>query len=264
MTDPAASVIHPTAVVEAGAKLGAGVRVGAFCYIGDDVEVGDNTSFGPHCSVQGPTRIGRYNRFHGHCTIGGEPQDKKYAGERVELAIGDRNVFREFCTVNRGTGGGGSSTSIGNDNWFLAYTHVAHDCHVGSHCVFSNNATLAGHVSVGDHVILSGFAGIHQFCRIGAHAFVGMGAFVNGDVPPYLMVAQEGYGKPRGINSEGLKRRGFDTERIGAIKRAYRALYMSGASLEEARTRLAEIANDSADVRAFLDFIESGERPLLR
>ncbi|HJW46893.1 MAG TPA: acyl-ACP--UDP-N-acetylglucosamine O-acyltransferase [Lysobacter sp.] len=256
--------IHPTAMIEAGAKLGAGVQVGAFCYIAHDVEVGDNTSFGPHCSVQGPTTIGRDNRFIGQCAIGGEPQDKKYAGERVELVIGDRNLFREFCTINRGTGSGGGITRIGNDNWLLAYTHVAHDCHVGNHCVFSNNATLAGHVTVGDHVILSGFAGIHQFCRIGAHAFIGMGAFVNGDVPPFLMVAQEGYGKPRGINSEGLKRRGFDAERISAIKRAYRALYMSGASLEEARVKLTELASDSDDVRAFLDFIESGERPLVR
>ena len=258
------ALIHPTAVVEPGATLGEGVQVGAFCYIGNDVVVGDGTTFGVHCSVQGPTTIGRDNRFVGHCAIGGEPQDKKYAGERVGLEIGDRNLFREFCTVNRGTGSGGGVTRVGNDNWLLAYTHVAHDCHVGNHCVFSNNATLAGHVTVGDHVILSGFAGIHQFCRIGAHAFIGMGAFVNGDVPPFLMVAQEGYGKPRGINSEGLKRRGFDAERIAAIKRAYRALYMSGASLEDARARLAQIAADSADVRDFLAFIDSGERGLLR
>lgn len=256
--------IHPSAVVEAGAKLGAGVHVGAFCYIGNEVEVGEGTRFGPHCSVQGPTRIGRENRFIGHCAIGGEPQDKKYQGERVELVIGDRNLFREFTTINRGTGSGGGITRIGHDNWLLAYTHVAHDCVVGNHCVFSNNATLAGHVSVGDHVILSGFAGIHQFCRIGAHAFIGMGAFVNGDVPPFVMVAQEGYGRPRGINSEGLKRRGFDAERIGAIKRAYRALYMSGASLDEARTKLAELADGSEDVRAVLEFIDAGDRPLLR
>ena len=262
--DAAASAVHPTAVVEAGAKLGAGVRVGAFCYIGHDVEVGDNTSFGPHCSVQGPTRIGRDNRFHGHCAIGGEPQDKKYQGERVELVIGDRNLFREFTTINRGTGTGGGITTIGNDNWLLAYTHVAHDCHVGDHCVFSNNATLAGHVTVGDHVILSGFAGVHQFCRIGAHAFVGMGALVNGDVPPFLMVAQDGYGRPRGINSEGLKRRGFDADRISTIKRAYRAVYMSGGSLDDARAKLAELAQGSEDARTFLAFIEGSERPLLR
>ncbi|MEG3193134.1 acyl-ACP--UDP-N-acetylglucosamine O-acyltransferase [Lysobacter sp. D1-1-M9] len=259
-----AAAIHPSAVVEPGATLGAGVQVGAFCHVGAEVVVGDGTRFGPHCSVQGPARIGRDNHFHGHCAIGGEPQDKKYAGERVELSIGDRNTVREFVTINRGTGGGGGITRIGDDNWLLAYTHVAHDCSVGDHCVFSNNATLAGHVSVGDHVILSGFVGIHQFCRIGAHAFIGMGAFVNGDVPPFVMVAQEGYGRPRGINSEGLKRRGFDASRITAIKRAYRALYVSGASLEEARGKLAALATDSDDVRALLAFIDSGERPLLR
>ena len=259
-----AAQVHPSAVVEAGARLGDGVRVGPFCYIGAEVEVGDGTTFGSHCSVHGPTRIGRDNRFVAHCAIGGEPQDKKYGGERVELVIGDRNVFREFCTVNRGTGNGGGVTRIGDDNWLLAYTHVAHDCQVGSHCVFSNNATLAGHVTVHDHVILSGFVGVHQFCRIGAHAFIGMGAFVNGDVPPFVMVAQEGYGRPRGINAEGLKRRGFDAERIAAIKRAYRALYVSGGSLDDARARLAEIAGDSHDVRELLAFIDSGDRPLLR
>lgn len=256
--------IHPTAVVEPGARLADGVQVGPFCYIGEEVEVGENTLFGPHCSVHGPTRIGRDNRFVGHCAVGGEPQDKKYGGERTELVIGDRNLFREFVTLNRGTGGGGGVTRIGSDNWMLAYTHVAHDCQVGNHCVFSNNATLAGHVTVGDHVILSGFVGVHQFCRIGAHAFVGMGAFVNGDVPPFVMVAQEGYGRPRGINAEGLKRRGFGPERIAAIKRAYRALYLGSGSLDEARARLAELAAQSDDVRAFLEFVDSGERPLLR
>ncbi|MFE0499829.1 acyl-ACP--UDP-N-acetylglucosamine O-acyltransferase [Lysobacter soli] len=256
--------IHPSAVVEAGARLGDGVEVGAFCYIGAEVEVGDGTTFGPHCSVHGPTRIGRENRFIGHCAIGGEPQDKKYHGERVELEIGDRNLFREFTTINRGTGTGGGITRIGHDNWFLAYTHVAHDCMIGNSCVFSNNATLAGHVTIDDHVIMSGFAGVHQFCRIGAHAFIGMGALVNGDVPPFLMIAQDGYGRPRGINSEGLKRRGFDADRISAIKRAYRAVYMSGGSLEDARAKLAELAADSEDARAFLAFIESSERPLLR
>lgn len=260
----AAASIHPTAVVDPGARLGADVRIGAFTLIGADVEIGDGTVIGPHCSVHGPTRIGRENQIHGHAAIGGEPQDKKFAGERAELVIGDRNTIREFVTLNRGTGDGGGITRIGDDNWFLAYTHVAHDCIVGNRCVFSNNATLAGHVTVGDHVILSGFVGIHQFCRIGAHAFIGMGAFVNGDVPPFVMVAQDGYGRPRGINAEGLKRRRFDASRTSAIKRAYRALYVSGDSLADARVRLAEIAQDSEDVRAFLDFIDAGERPLLR
>jgi UDP-N-acetylglucosamine acyltransferase len=232
--------------------------------IGPEVEIGDGTVIGAHGSISGPTRIGRDNRIHAHVALGGDPQDKKFAGERTELVIGDRNVIREFATVNRGTGSGGGTTRIGNDNWLLSYVHVAHDCRVGDQCVFSNNATLAGHVEVGDYVILSGFVGVHQFCRIGAHAFIGMGAFVNGDVPPFVMVAQEGYGRPRGINAEGLKRRGFDAGRIAAIKRAYRALYVSGAKLDAAREQLASLAADSDDVRALLEFIDRGDRPLLR
>ena len=260
----AAPSFHPTASVDPAARIGSGVSIGAFSLIGAGVEIGDGTSIGAHCSVLGPCRIGRDNRILGHAAIGGEPQDKKFTGEDARLEIGDRNVIREFVTLNRGTGNGGGLTRIGNDNWILAYSHVAHDCVVGDHCVFSNNATLAGHVTIGDHVILSGFVGIHQFCRIGAHAFIGMGAFVNGDVPPFVMVAQEGYGRPRGINSEGLKRRGFDSDRVAAIKRAYRALYVSGARLDEAKVQLQQLAGDSDDVRGMLDFIEAGERPLLR
>ncbi len=257
-------MIHPSAQIDPSARIGANVRIGAFSVIGAEVEIGDGTEIASHVVIHGPTRIGRNNRVFAFAAIGGEPQDKKYGGERVALEIGDRNTFREFCTVNRGTGSGGGITRIGHDNWFLAYTHVAHDCLVGDHCVFSNNATLAGHVTVGHHVILSGFAGVHQFCRIGDHAFIGMGAFVNGDVPPFLMVAQDGYGRPRGINSEGLKRRGFDADRIGAIKRAYRTLYVSGAPLADARAQLAPLADEAPDVRAMLDFIAAGERPLLR
>ncbi|HVI57601.1 MAG TPA: acyl-ACP--UDP-N-acetylglucosamine O-acyltransferase [Luteimonas sp.] len=260
----AAASVHASAVVDPSARLGDGVSIGPFTVVGTDVEIGDDTIVGPHCSILGPTRIGRGNRIHGHAAIGGEPQDKKYRGERVTLEIGDGNVIREFVTISRGTAGGGGATRIGDDNWLLAYTHVAHDCVVGSHCVLSNNSTLAGHVEVGDWVIMSGFAGVHQFCRIGAHAFLGMGVLVNGDVPPYLMVAIEDNGRPRGINAEGLKRRGFDADRIAAIKRAYRAVYVSGESLAAAKERLAEQAAGSADVRAFLDFIERGERPLVR
>ena len=256
--------IHATAAIDASARIGKGVAIGAFTIIGADVEIGDGTSIGSHCSILGPTRIGRDNRIHGHAAIGGEPQDKKYAGEPASLEIGDRNVIREFVTISRGTGAGGGVTRIGDDNWLLAYTHVAHDCTIGNQCVFSNNSTLAGHVQVGDWVITSGFAGVHQFCRIGAHAFIGMGVLVAGDVPPFVMVAETEQGRPRGINAEGLKRRGFDNERIAAIKRAYRALYVSGDSLADAKARLAELATDSDDVRAFLEFIDSGERPLLR
>ena len=258
------SAIHPTAVVDASARIGEGVSIGAYTVIGAGVDIGAGTSIGAHCTIDGPTRIGRDNRIHGHAAMGGDPQDKKFAGERTELVIGDGNVIREFVTISRGTGNGGGITRVGDRNWLLAYTHIAHDCQVGNDCVFSNNATLAGHVEVGDQVILSGFVGVHQFCRIGDHAFVGMGAFVNGDVPPFVMVAQEGYGRPRGINAEGLKRRGFDATRIAAIKRAYRALYVSGAKLDEARGQLAEIARDSDDVRALLEFIDRGDRPLLR
>ncbi|MGV8931739.1 MAG: acyl-ACP--UDP-N-acetylglucosamine O-acyltransferase [Luteimonas sp.] len=256
--------IHASAVIDPSARIGTDVSIGAFTVIGAEVVIGDGTRIGSHCSVLGPTRIGRNNCIHGHAAIGCDPQDKKYAGERVELLIGDDNVIREFTTISRGTGNGGSVTRIGDDNWLLAYTHIAHDCIIGSHCVFSNNATLAGHVEIGDWVIMSGFAGIHQFCRIGAHAFIGMGALVAGDVPPFVMVAESEQGRPRGINAEGLKRRGFDAERIAAIKRAYRALYVAGDSLADARLRLGELAVDSSDVRDFLDFIERGERPLLR
>ena len=256
--------ISPLASVHPDAIIGANVEIGPFAVIGAEVEIGAGTRIGPHCIIHGPTRIGRDNRIHGHAAIGGDPQDKKFAGERTELEIGDGNVIREFVTIHRGTGSGGGITRIGHRNWFLAYVHIAHDCRVGDDCVFSNNATLAGHVEVGNHVILSGFTGVHQFCRIGAHAFIGMGAFVNGDVPPFLMVASEDYGRPRGINSEGLKRRGFAPERVSAIKRAYRTLYMSGTNLADAKQQLGTQAESSDDVRHFLDFIERGERPLLR
>lgn len=262
-----APLIHPTAVVDPAARIAADVRVGAFSLIGPDVEIGEGTVVGPHCSIHGPTRIGRNNRFVGHAAIGGDPQDKKFSEERTELVIGDNNLIREFVTINRGTGSGGGITTVGNDNWMLAYTHVAHDCRVGDHCVFSNNTTLAGHVSVGDWVIISGFAGAHQFCRIGSHAFLGMGVKSTGDIPPFVMAAvdSEGpLGRPRGINGEGLKRRGFSPERIAAIKRAYRTLYMGGMPLAEAKQELAEQARDSEDVRDLLEFIEQAERPLLR
>lgn len=256
--------IHPTAVIDPSARLGSGVRVGPFSYIGPDVEIGEGSEVGPYCSIAGPTVIGRHNRFIGHCAIGGEPQDKKFNGEATRLEIGDDNVFREFVTVNRGTVTGIGLTRIGHGNWLLAYSHVAHDCVVGNNCVFSNNTTLAGHVTVGNFVIISGFAGAHQFCRIGDHAFLGMGALINGDVPPFTMVGSDSLGRPRGINSEGLKRRGFSPERISSIKRAYRTLYVAGLPLVEAKQQLANQAAGSDDVRDMLEFIEQAERPLLR
>jgi UDP-N-acetylglucosamine acyltransferase len=256
-------MIHATAIVDPAARIGANVSIGAYSVIGAGVEIGEGTTIGPHVVVEGTTRIGRDNRIFQFASIGAIPQDKKFGGEDSRLVIGDRNFIREFVTLNRGTGEGGGATRIGNDNWIMAYVHVAHDCTVGNHTVFSNNATRAGHVTVGDYAILSGFAGVHQFCRIGAHAFVGMGCLVNGDVPPFVMVAAD-YGRPRGINSEGLKRRGFDADRIAAIKRAYRTLYLGNRSQAEARAELAAIAADSKDVAVMLDFIEASERPLVR
>lgn len=262
--EPVSPWIHPTAVIDPSARLANDVRVGAFTLIDADVEIGPGTQIGPHCSIHGPTRIGEGNRIIGHAAIGGDPQDKKYAGERTQLIIGDGNVIREYVTINRGTQGGGAVTRIAHDNWLLSYTHIAHDCQIGSHCVFSNNTTLAGHVVVGDWVIISGFSGAHQFCRIGAHAFLGMGALTNGDVPPFVTIGSDSLGRPRGINSEGLKRRGFSPERIAAIKRAYRTLYISGIPFAQAKLRLSEQAQVSEDVRYLLDFLTDGDRPLLR
>jgi len=259
----ASGKVHATAVVDPGARLAADVEVGAYAVIGADVEIGAGTRIGPHCVIQGPTRIGRDNHVHAHAALGGDPQDKKFAGERGELVIGDRNTIREFTTFSRGTGDGGGVTRVGDDNWIMAYVHIAHDCIVGNQTIFANNATLAGHAEVGDWAILGGFAGVHQFCKIGAHAFIGMGSLINADVPPFVMVADR-YAEPRGINAEGLKRRGFDATRIAAIKRAYRALYMSGKPLAEAKVDLAEGARDSDDVRAMLEFIEASQRGLLR
>lgn len=262
MTD--AALIHPTAQIDPGAVIGADVGIGAYSVIGAEVEIGDGTVIGPHVVIDGPTRIGRDNRISQFASIGNSPQDKKWEGERTELVIGDRNLIREFVTINRGTGDGGGVTRIGDDNWLLAYVHIAHDCQVGNHVVFSNYSALAGHVHIGDWVIISGYAGVHQFCKVGAHAFIGMGCLVGSDVPPFVMMANEQHGRPRGINSEGLKRRGFDAPRISAIKRAYRTLYMAGLSLPEAREQLAAQAQGSDDVRAMLDFLDHSERSLAR
>ena len=257
-------MIHPTAQIDPSARIADNVSIGAFCVIGADVVIGEGTTVGPHVVIEGPTRIGRDNRVAQFASLGGAPQDKKWQGERTELVIGDRNLIREFATINRGTGDGGGVTRIGNDNWVLAYVHVAHDCQIGNNVVFSNYSALAGHVTIGDWTILSGYSGVHQFCKVGAHAFIGMGCLVGHDVPPFVMMANEQQGRPRGINSEGLKRRGFDATRIAAIKRAYRTLYMAGLPLPEAREKLVEQARESDDVRAMLEFIDHSERALAR
>jgi len=257
-------MIHSTAQIDPGAVIGRNVTIGAYSVIGAEVEIGEGTVIGPHVVIEGPTRIGRENRISQFASIGGAAQDKKFSGERTKLVIGDRNLIREFVTINRGTGEGGGITRIGDDNWLLAYVHIAHDCQVGNHVVFSNYSALAGHVEIGDWVIVSGYAGVHQFCKVGAHAFIGMGCLVGSDVPPFVMMANEQHGRPRGINSEGLKRRGFDAPRISAIKRAYRTLYMAGLSLPEARAQLETQAQDSNDVREMLEFLDRSERSLAR
>ena len=257
------SLRHPTAVIDPAARLAADVAVGPYAVIGADVEIGAGSSVSAHALLEGPTRIGRHNRIGAYAAIGGDPQDKKYHGERSELVIGAGNTIREFVTINRGTADGGGATRIGDDNWIMTYVHVAHDCTIGSHTVLANNATLAGHVEIGDYVVLGGFAGVHQFCKIGAHAFAAMYAAINRDVPPFIYAAGQ-FAGPRGVNAEGLKRRGFSAERIAAIKRAYRTLYMSHKTLDEARAALAEQAQTSEDVRALLDFIAHSERSLLR
>jgi UDP-N-acetylglucosamine acyltransferase len=258
------TAIHPTAQIDPAASIDEGVSIGAFCAIGANVEIGAGTSIGPHVVIDGRTRIGRDNRIHAFAALGGDPQDKKFHGEASELVIGDRNLIREFVTFNRGTDDGGGTTRIGDDNWLMAYVHIAHDCTVGNNVVFANAASLAGHVTIDDYVILGGFTLVHQFCQIGAHAFTSMGSVVNRDVPPYVTVAGT-YAEPHGINAEGLRRRGFDSERVRSIKRAYRTLYKSGLTLAQARTQLAEAAaNGAPDVRLMLDFIERSQRSLVR
>lgn len=255
--------IDPRAVIAPSAQLAEGVEVGPFAVIGEGVEIGEGSIIGPHAVINGPTRIGRECRVFQFASIGDAPQDKKYRGEPTRLEIGDRNTFRECCTVNRGTVGGHGITRIGSDNLFMAYSHVAHDCVIGDHCVFSNSVALAGHVEVADWVIMSGFAGVHQFCKVGAHAFLANNTAVTRDVPPYLLVAGTP-AEPKGINSEGLKRRGFTPEQIANIKQAYRVLYRDGLKLEEASETLERLAADQPELRLFTAFLPTVTRSIVR
>lgn len=256
-------MIDPRAVIDSKAELDEGVSVGPFAVIGAEVQIGAGTEIGPHTVIRGPTRIGRDNRIFQFTSVGEDPQDKKYAGERTFLEIGDRNHIREFATLHRGTVQDAGTTRVGNDNLLMAYTHVAHDCQLGDHVILANAASLGGHVQVEDWAILGGFTTVHQFCRIGAHSFSGMGSAISKDVPPFLMIAGHP-AKPHGINSEGLKRRGFDSERIAAIKRAYKALYVGNNKLEAALDQLRGLAGDQADVARMLRFIETSERSIVR
>ncbi len=257
------SSIDPRAIVSPRAELAEGVTVGPYSVIEDGVKIGKGTWVGPHAVIKGPTTIGEDNRIFQFASIGDAPQDLKYKGEPTRLEIGDRNTFREFTTMNRGTAHGGGVTTIGSDNLFMAYTHVAHDCRVGSRCVMANYATLAGHVELGDWVIMGGYSGTHQFTKVGAHAFIGNNAAVTRDVPPYVMAVGTP-AVPHSINSEGLKRRGFTPEQIRNLKNAYRTLYRSDLKLDDAVAELRKAAQTQPEIQPMLDFIAASTRSLVR
>ncbi|MGD8428979.1 MAG: acyl-ACP--UDP-N-acetylglucosamine O-acyltransferase [Ectothiorhodospiraceae bacterium] len=251
------AVIHPTANIADDAVIE------PFAVVGADVEIGAGTWVGPHAVIQGPCRIGRNNRIFQFASVGEEPQDKKFQGERTWLEIGDGNTIREFVTINRGTGDGGGVTRLGDDNWIMAYCHIAHDCLIGNRTVFANSASLAGHVLVEDDVILGGFSLVHQFCRLGRNSFLAFGAHVDRDVPPFVMAAGQ-RATPRGINGEGLRRHGFSAEAVRDLKRAYKAIYRSSLRLEDALEELDRIGAESADVRSMADFIRNSQRGIVR
>jgi len=256
-------LIHPTAVVDPSAHFDSDVEVGPYAIIGADVRVGRGSRIGPHAILRGPTVIGRNNQIFQFASVGEDPQDKKYGGEPTTLTIGDRNVVRESATIHRGTVQGDGETRIGNDNLFMAYSHVAHDCVIGDRVIMANAASLGGHVVVEDWAILGGFTIVHQFCRIGAHSFSAMGSVIGKDVPPYITI--DGHpAVPRGINSEGLKRRQFSSEQISAIRRAYRILYLSNLKLDEARQALAELAEAQPVIAAMVDFLSASGRSIVR
>ena len=256
-------MIHPTAIIDPAAKLHDSVEVGAYSIIGADVEIDAGSWIGPHVVIQGPTKIGRENRIFQFASIGEIPQDKKFYGEVSYLEIGDRNTIREFATINRGTEDGGDITRIGDDNWLMAYIHIAHDCQVGNNTIFANNASLAGHVIIEDFAILGGFTLVHQFCKVGQHAFCGMGSAISKDVPPYVMVN----GSPahaHGLNLEGIKRRGFDKEILRALRDAYKIIYRSQNTIEQAKSKLKKLAHEYPQVNNMLEFLEKSERGILR
>jgi UDP-N-acetylglucosamine acyltransferase len=255
--------IHSTAIVHPGARLGRGVAVGPYSIVGEHVEIGDDTVVGPHVVISGHTRIGRENRIFQFCSIGEQPQDKKYAAEPTRLEIGDRNTIREFCTFNCGTAQDAGVTRMGNDNWIMAYVHLAHDCQVGNQTIFANNAQLAGHVHVGDWAILGGFTVVHQFVRIGAHSITAMGSILFQDLPPFVMAAGNP-AEPRSINAEGLKRRGFSSDTVAAVKRAYKTLYKSGMKLDEARAGIDAESAEVPELRLLTDFLALPGRGIIR
>ena len=256
-------MIHPTAIVQPGAKLAADVSVGPYSVIGPQVSIGEGTAIGPHVVIDGRVKIGSNNRIFQFSSIGAPPQDKKYAGEDTAVEIGDGNTIREYVTINRGTALDAGVTRLGNDNWIMAYVHLAHDCQVGSHTIFANLSQLAGHVHIGDWAILGGNTIVHQFVRVGAHSFTGMCTYLDRDLPPFVKAAGQ-MAKPYGINGEGLRRKGFSPGTIQALKRAYRALYRSGLSAEEVRRELAALGAEVPEVRAIAEFVDGSKRGIIR
>jgi UDP-N-acetylglucosamine acyltransferase len=256
-------MIHATAIVHPGARVGHDVSIGPYSVIGEHVEIGDGTRIGAHAVITGHTRIGQGNRIYHMVSLGEEPQDKKYAGEPTRLEIGDYNSIREFCTFNTGTVQDVGVTRIGNHNWIMAYVHIAHDCQVGDNTIFANNASLAGHVHIGDYAILGGFTTVHQFCRVGAHVITGLATSARQDIPPYLTVTGNP-AEPRGINSEGLKRRGFSVEALAALKRAYKTLYRSGLSLGDAHAAIAAEVGQQPELALLAEFIAAPGRGIIR
>jgi len=257
------SLIHDTAIISSKAIVHPSVKVGPYSIIEEGVEIGEGSVVGPHCVIKGNTTIGSDNRIYQFASIGEDPQDKKYAGEDTRLEIGNGNTIREYCTLNRGTAQADGVTRLGDNNWLMAYVHIAHDCVVGNETIFANNVTLAGHVTVADYVIWGGFSGAHQFVHVGAYAFVANNAAVSRDVPPYIMAAGQP-AAPRGINLEGLKRRGFDSTQTRSIKDAFRLLYRSGLRLEEAKEKIGELAADHPELEVFQSFFASSERSIVR
>jgi UDP-N-acetylglucosamine acyltransferase len=254
---------HSTAIIHPNARLAEDVEVGAYSIIGEHVEIGAGTVIGPHVVIGGHTRIGQHNRIFQFSSLGEIPQDKKYAGEPTQLEIGDHNTIREFCTFNLGTAQDAGVTRVGSHNWIMAYVHLAHDCQIGNYTIFANNAQLAGHVAVDDYAILGGFTAVHQFCQIGAHVITGLGTMLLQDIPPYVTVSGNP-ATPHGTNSEGLKRRGFSSSAVMAIKRAYKTLYKSGLSLEEAREALLAQADEHPELKVLVDFLGRSERGIVR
>lgn len=255
--------LHPTAIIDRRAKLDSDVEIGPYTVIGGNVEIGRGCVIGPHVVITGHTRLGSDNRVYQFASLGEAPQDKKYRGEPTRLEIGDRNTIREFCTLNCGTAQDAGITRVGDDNWIMAYVHLAHDCQIGDRTIFANNAQLAGHVHVGDYAILGGFTVVHQFCRIGSHSLTAMGTIVLQDIPPYV-TASGNTARPFGINSEGLKRRGFTSEALAGLKRAYKTLYKSGLTLAEARQELVRQAVKCPELQPVLDFLDVSKRGIIR